>query len=38
MESKIQHEGLSRMVYIYSNESIYGVMIYYPKKGRYVET
>ena len=38
MATKIQHEGLSRMVYAYSNNSIYGVMIYFPKKEKYVET
>ena len=32
METKIQHEGFSHMVYAYSNNSIHGVMIYLPKK------
>ena len=32
MATKIQHEGFSCTVYAYSNNSIYDVMIYFPKK------
>ena len=32
IETKIQDEGFSHMVYAYSNNSIHGVMIYFSKQ------
>ena len=38
MVTKIQHEGFSYTVYAYWNNSVYGAMIYGPKKEKYVKT
>ena len=32
MVNKIQHQGLSRTLYTYSNNSIYGVMVIFTEK------